>query len=87
MLDNIEKIIDELSQTRNHNVLISNLKTLSEFVSLHHNCNDTKYLYLSYNLTHIIQSRDRIHILNQGKNTKTKYYYNYYFLAKMQKNL
>lgn len=83
LLDDREKIIDEFNKTNNLNVLITNPQTLSESVSLHHNCHDAIYLDFSYNLTHMIQSRDRIHRFGLGKNTKTKYYY---FVAKNVKN-
>lgn len=48
---------------------------MAESVSLHKYCHDAIYLDFSYNLTHMLQSRDRIHRFGLNKNTKTRYYY------------
>ena len=44
-------------------VLITNPHTLAESVSLHMVCHDTIYFEYSYNLVHMLQSKDRIHRL------------------------
>ena len=44
-------------------VLITNPHTLAESVSLHSVCHDAIYYEYSYNLVHLLQSKDRIHRL------------------------
>ena len=56
-------------------VLITNPHTLAESVSLHKSCHDAIYLEYSFNLTHMLQSRDRIHRLGLPSNQYTQYYY------------
>ncbi|WP_379969631.1 SNF2-related protein [Ectobacillus sp. sgz5001026] len=56
-------------------VLITNPHTLAESVSLHKTCHDAIYLEYSFNLTHMLQSRDRIHRLGLPNNQYTQYYY------------
>lgn len=56
-------------------VLITNPHTLAESVSLHKTCHDAIYLEYSFNLTHMLQSRDRIHRLGLPSNQYTQYYY------------
>lgn len=56
-------------------ILITNPHTLGESVSLHHTCHDAIYLEYSFNLTHLLQSRDRIHRLGLKKNAYTQYYF------------
>jgi superfamily II DNA or RNA helicase len=57
------------------NVLITNPHTLAESVSLHKNCHDAVYFEYSFNLTHMIQSKDRINRLGLEKDDYTQYYY------------
>ena len=56
-------------------VLITVPHTLAESVSLHKTCHDAIYLEYSFNLTHMLQSRDRIHRLRLPPNQYTQYYY------------
>ena len=56
-------------------VLITNPHTLAESVSLHRNCHNAIYLEYSFNLVHMLQSRDRIHRLGLRDDEKTYYYY------------
>lgn len=56
-------------------VLVTNPHTLAESVSLHKACHDAIYLEYSFNLTHMLQSRDRIHRLGLKENQYTSYYY------------
>jgi hypothetical protein len=56
-------------------VLITNPHTLAESVSLHKTCHDAIYLEYSFDLTHMIQSRDRIHRLGLPEGQYTQYYY------------
>lgn len=56
-------------------VLITNPHTLAESVSLHGICHDAVYFEYSYNLVHLLQSKDRIHRLGLKDNQYTQYYY------------
>lgn len=56
-------------------VLITNPHTLAESVSLHSVCHDAIYFEYSYNLVHLLQSKDRIHRLGLPENQYTQYYY------------
>ena len=62
---------------RNHDfdVLITNPHTLAESVSLHSVCHDAVYLEYSYNLVHLLQSKDRIHRLGLKEGQYTQYHY------------
>ena len=69
-----EAIIEKF-KARKIDVLITNPHTLAESVSLHKTCHDAIYLEYSFNLTHMLQSRDRIHRLGLPENQYTQYYY------------
>lgn len=56
-------------------ILITNPHTLGESVSLHYTCHDAIYLEYSFNLTHLLQSRDRIHRLGLKDDSYTQYYF------------
>lgn len=56
-------------------VLVSNPNTLGESVSLHNIVHDAVYFEYNYNLTFMLQSRDRIHRLGLPENEHTRYYY------------
>lgn len=56
-------------------VLITNPHTLAESVSLHKACHDAIYFEYSYNLVHLLQSKDRIHRLGLPDGQYTQYYY------------
>lgn len=56
-------------------VLITNPHTLAESVSLHGVCHDAIYFEYSYNLVHLLQSKDRIHRLGLPDGQYTQYYY------------
>lgn len=56
-------------------VLITNPHTLAESVSLHSECHDAIYFEYSFNLVHLLQSKDRIHRLGLPKNQYTQYWY------------
>lgn len=56
-------------------VLITNPHTLAESVSLHKTCHDAVYFEYSFNLTHMLQSKDRINRLGLKDNDYTQYYY------------
>lgn len=69
-----EKIIQDFMQGK-YRVLISNPHTLAESVSLHHVCHNAVYFEYTFNLTHFLQSRDRIHRLGLKEDAKTTYYF------------
>lgn len=56
-------------------VLVSNPNTLGESVSLHNVVHDAVYFEYNFNLTFMLQSRDRIHRLGLKPNQQTRYYY------------
>lgn len=56
-------------------VLVSNPNTLGESVSLHTIVHDAVYFEYNYNLTFMLQSRDRIHRLGLEEGQRTRYYY------------
>lgn len=69
-----DNIIDRFKK-REIEILITNPHTLAESVSLHKTCHDAIYLEYSFNLTHMLQSRDRIHRLGLPEGQYTQYYY------------
>lgn len=56
-------------------VLVTNPQTLGESVSLHQTVHDAVYFEYNFNLTFMLQSRDRIHRLGLDQNQYTRYYY------------
>lgn len=56
-------------------VLVSNPQTLGESISLHQTVHDAVYFEYDFNLTFMLQSRDRIHRLGLDPNQYTRYYY------------
>jgi len=72
--DDRNQIIDEFN-FGDLDVLITNPQTLSESVSLHHNCHDAIYLEQPLNLSQYLQSRDRIHRLGIVESQETNYYF------------
>lgn len=66
-----------IEQFRNGEIkfLITNPHTLAESVSLHSVCHDAIYFEYSYNLVHLLQSKDRIHRLGLLPEQYTQYYY------------
>ena len=55
--------------------LITNPHTLAESVSLHTVCHDAIYFEYSYNLVHLLQSKDRIHRLGLPQGQYTQYHF------------
>lgn len=68
---------DRLEKFKNGDiqVLLTNPHTLAESVSLHHTCHDAIYFEYSYNLVHLLQSKDRIHRLGLPEDQYTQYYF------------
>lgn len=56
-------------------VLVTNPQTLGESVSLHSICHEAVYFEYSYNLVHLLQSKDRIHRLGLPMGQRTRYYF------------
>ncbi len=48
---------------------------MAESVSLHNICHDAIYFEYSYNLVHLLQSKDRIHRLGLPDGQYTQYYF------------
>lgn len=71
-----EDIIHTFKEDTNEiQVLVSNPNTLGESVSLHTIVHDAVYFEYNYNLTFMLQSRDRIHRLGLQHNQHTRYHY------------
>lgn len=72
-----ENRVELINQFRDGNVqvLVSNPATLGESISLHQTVHDAVYFEYNFNLTFMLQSRDRIHRLGLKPNQKTNYYY------------
>ncbi|MCZ0891498.1 DEAD/DEAH box helicase [Ligilactobacillus saerimneri] len=56
-------------------VLVSNPNTLGESISLHQTVHDAVYFEYNFNLTFMLQSRDRINRLGLPHDQYTRYYY------------
>lgn len=69
-----EAILDEF-RAGMFQVLVTNPHTLAESVSLHNVCHDGVYFEYSYNLVHLLQSKDRIHRLGLPANQYTQYHF------------
>ena len=74
ILDDRSRVLDDFRAGR-FPVLITNPQTLAESVSLHSVCHDAVYYEYSFNLVHLLQSRDRIHRLGLSEGQQTRYYY------------
>ncbi len=75
--DNIKTRDDKINifKGTNVDVLITNPNTLAESVSLHHKCHNAIYLEYGFNLTYLLQSKDRIHRVGLKEGTETNYYF------------
>lgn len=72
-LDRDDKI--EAFKHHEYDVLITNPNTLAESVSLHKICHDAIYLEYGFNLTYLLQSKDRIHRVGLLPTDQTNYYF------------
>lgn len=72
-----DKRVDLIDEFRDGDtqVLVSNPATLGESISLHQTVHDAIYFEYNFNLTFMLQSRDRIHRLGLPENQYTRYYY------------
>lgn len=68
------QILNDFKQKK-LDILITNPHTLAESVSLHSVCHDAIYFEYSYNLVHLLQSKDRIHRLGLPNGQYTQYFY------------
>ena len=73
-VDDRSRILDDFRAGK-FPVLITNPHTLAESVSLHSVCHDAVYYEYSFNLVHLLQSKDRIHRLGLPAGQKTRYYF------------
>lgn len=62
-------------RTGDAQVLVSNPNMLGESISLHQKVHDAVYFEYNFNLTFMLQSRDRINRLGLPANQYTRYYY------------
>lgn len=69
-----DKIINDF-ELGYFDVLITNPHTLAESISLHKTSHHAFYFEFSFNLTHMIQSRDRIHRLGISEQERPSYTY------------
>lgn len=71
-----EGIIKEFHKVdSSFNVIIANPFAVAESISLHKVCHNAIYLERSFNCSHFMQSKDRIHRYGLAPNTETNYYY------------
>lgn len=71
-----EKIIADFHRKdSSFSVIIANPFAVSESISLHKVCHNAIYIERSFNATHFIQSKDRIHRYGLKPGTQTNYYY------------
>lgn len=73
-LEEREAIIKEFKEGK-LDVIVTNPNTMAESVSLHQICHDAVYFEYNFNLTYMLQSRDRINRLGLPDNQYTRYYY------------
>lgn len=73
-LEERQQIINDF-RNGNVQVVLTNPHTLAESVSLHSVCHDAIYFEYSYNLVHLLQSKDRIHRLGLPDGQYTQYHF------------
>ena len=73
-LDQRTELLDGF-KSQKYQVLVTNPNTLAESVSLHGICHDAVYFEYSFNLVHLLQSKDRIHRLGLPNDQYTQFYY------------
>jgi hypothetical protein len=70
-----EEIISRFKNDSQLRIVVANPAAVSESISLHMACHDAVYFDLSFNATHFIQSKDRIHRLGLPEGTQTNYHF------------
>jgi len=73
-IDQRDLLLSDFKESK-YQVLITNPHTLGESVSLHKHCHDAVYFEYTFNLVHMLQSRDRIHRLGLSQKDYTQYHY------------
>nr|WP_083580462.1 SNF2-related protein [Parolsenella massiliensis] len=73
-MDERQEILDDF-KLGGLEVLVTNPHTLAESVSLHMVCHDAVYFECSYNLVHLLQSKDRINRLGLPDGQYTQYHF------------
>lgn len=73
--DDERSIIINKFRNKEIDILVTNPHTLAESISLHSVCHNALYFEYSYNLVHLLQSKDRIHRLGLEKEQYTQYYF------------
>ncbi len=74
--DTRESIVREFhNPDSSFKVIIANSFAVAESISLHKACHNALYLERTFNASHYIQSKDRIHRYGLKEGTKTNYYY------------
>lgn len=74
LLEERQQILEDF-KNRAFDVLITNPNTLAEAISLHTVCHDAVYFEYSFNLVHLLQSKDRIHRLGLQEKQYTQFYF------------
>lgn len=76
-VDNIEreKIIKKFHTEDDFRVIIANPAAVAESISLHKACHNAIYMDMSFNASHYMQSKDRIHRVGLADNIETNYYF------------
>ena len=69
-----KQVLDDFKSGR-FDVLIANPHTLAESISIHEICHDAIYFEFTFNLVHLLQSKDRIHRLGLTESQYTQYHY------------
>ena len=70
-----EALIEKFKNDSETRVLVTNPNTMAESVSLHMVCHDAIYYEYGFNLTYLLQSKDRIHRFGISENQETNYYF------------
>jgi len=73
-VDDKSSILDSFKKGE-YQVLVTNPQTLAESISLHEVCHDAVYFEYSYNLVHLLQSKDRIHRFGLRPDQYTQYHF------------
>lgn len=82
-----ELLIEKFKNDPKTRVLITNPNTMAESVSLHTVCHDAIYYEYGFNLTYLLQSKDRIHRFGISETQETNYYFSVFDYAIGKKTL
>ncbi|PKM55692.1 MAG: helicase SNF2 [Firmicutes bacterium HGW-Firmicutes-5] len=73
--DTRESILKEFHNNERLKVVIANPHAVGESISIHKVCHNALYLERTFNATHFLQSKDRIHRYGLEENDEIRYYY------------